>query len=97
MKEKILKCLVAFCLIFCAYRIALFVNSRIPPYKVGECYVIDFGNVQIPKELGYLKIQQNRIIDGVSVIEIHMLTGKEAVVASFDELRGYLRDRIDCP
>ena len=72
------------------YRLASFVESRIPPFKAGEC----FG---IPKNpFLTVKVLDNHILSGYSDVEVNFLLSNEKAKVSFDELRLTPTKKVDC-
>lgn len=90
MKNKLLKCGVAICLMVCGYKFAQFVETRTPPFSVGNCYRSKGFDLTI-------KIVKNHPLDGYSEVESSVGPYKMYNEASFKYLKNDLGEKIPCP
>lgn len=84
----IVACLLALMMVF--DRLGDFVQTHVPPYKVGECFSID----SMP--MVGVKVLENHILAGYSDVEVTMLILSEQTKVSFQELRETPTRKVDC-
>jgi hypothetical protein len=73
-----------------ADRLADFIATRVPPYKVGECFTVDANR------LLRVKVLENHILAGYSEVEVSIVILTEKAKVSFQELRATPTKQVEC-
>lgn len=97
MKKGLLTAAILICLIVVSSKIVKFVQSRIPPFAVGECFMVNDPAIGPVK----FEVESNDRIEGstIAIGRIEWLPGLEArvpVKVTFDEIRQSQPRKTDC-
>ncbi len=87
--EGLLKAAIALCVAFSAIHLVEFIYEHVPPYSEGQC-------LSTPNPYLKLKILENSVSQGYSIIELDMLGEKQQGPVSFSELREKAIKPVKC-
>jgi hypothetical protein len=86
-----LKIAIFFALFVVLLRFGEFAVSRIPPYKEGQCLVLNMGLFPVK-----IKILENDLLEGVSVVTIERIVFEYKEKVPFSELRSVSLEKVAC-
>jgi len=88
--NALLKIAVGVCIVFAVGNFIGAVRQHIPPFSEGQCLAVQDAPIEV-------KILENHVVAGYSVIAVNSLMGDRVGAAPFAQLRNPLLKKIECP